>query len=63
MGLFVDLRHVRMGEHVLFYLTAAIHAHARTASVAKIAIKASSKLLTSTLSEGFHELLFSCKIV
>ena len=63
MGLFVDLRHVRMGEHVLFYLTAAIHAHARTALVAKIAIKASRKFLTFTLSEGFDELLLSCKIV
>ena len=63
MGLFAHLRHVRMGEHVLFYLTAVIHAHALTASVAKIAIKGGPKLFTSTLSEGFHELLFSCKIV
>ena len=63
MGLFADLRHVKMGEHVLFYQTADIHVHALTASTAKIVIKSSLKVLTSTLSEGIRESFQVCKLV
>ena len=63
MGLFAELRHVRMGERVLLYQTADIHVHALTASAAKIVIKSSLKVLTSTLSEGIRESFQVCKLV